>query len=198
MQGQVAQAGVFGGADAVFAAGAAAVAQFQVGQLASAATRAGAGDKAGEAVAVDVGEAQRSDPEARREIYAAFLAAASDAGSRLTQEALDRQRMAQGLANQPYSDQLTGQFGPEAPMRMARQKAIVQILAGSTAVRQASTDLTQAVLAYASLDPTPDPNEWNQAFMAALTAHTKAHERFVDVANAELTSFPPRTSPKVA
>src|SRR5690606_10856353 len=54
VQGQVGQAGVLGAADAVFAAGPAAVAEFQVGELAA----AGVGDEAGEAVAVEVGEAQ--------------------------------------------------------------------------------------------------------------------------------------------
>ena len=54
VQGEVAQAGVLGAADAVLAPGAAAVPQFQVGELAA----CGAGGEAGEAVAVDVGEPQ--------------------------------------------------------------------------------------------------------------------------------------------
>jgi hypothetical protein len=55
VQRQVAQAGVFGGADAVLAAGAAAVAQFQVTELAASGVRGEAGD----AVPVDDG---RSSP----------------------------------------------------------------------------------------------------------------------------------------
>src|SRR6185437_17117262 len=54
LEREVAQAGVLGAADAVFAAGAAAVPQFQVGELAA----SGAGGEAGDAVAVDVGEPQ--------------------------------------------------------------------------------------------------------------------------------------------
>jgi hypothetical protein len=54
VQWQVAQAGVLGGPDPVLAAGSAAVPQFQVGQLAAAC----AGDESGEAVPVQVGEAQ--------------------------------------------------------------------------------------------------------------------------------------------
>jgi hypothetical protein len=52
VQGQVAQAGVLGGADAVLAAGPAAVAQFQAGKLAA----VGAGGEAGKAVPAGVGE----------------------------------------------------------------------------------------------------------------------------------------------
>jgi hypothetical protein len=52
VQWQVAQPGVLGRADAVFDAGAAAVPQFQVGELPA----PGVGGKAGEAVPVDVGE----------------------------------------------------------------------------------------------------------------------------------------------
>ena len=54
VQGEVAQAGVLGAADPVLAPGAAAVPEFQVGELAA----LGAGGEAGEAVAVDVGEPQ--------------------------------------------------------------------------------------------------------------------------------------------
>jgi hypothetical protein len=57
VQGQVAQAGVLGGADAVLASGAAAVAQFQVGELPA----LGVGGKAGEPVAAGK---QRGSPSA--------------------------------------------------------------------------------------------------------------------------------------
>jgi len=56
VQRQVGQSGVFGGGDAVFAAGPAAVAQFEVGDLAGRAVGAGVGGERGDAVAVGVGD----------------------------------------------------------------------------------------------------------------------------------------------
>src|SRR5512135_2162877 len=52
--GQISHAGVFSAADPVFAAGAAAVPAFQLGEL----PFAGVGDEAGDAVAVEVGDSQ--------------------------------------------------------------------------------------------------------------------------------------------
>jgi len=54
VQGQVRQAGVAGGADAVLASGPTAVAEFEVGEL----TTGGVSGEAGEPVAVGVGESQ--------------------------------------------------------------------------------------------------------------------------------------------
>lgn len=54
VEGQVTQAGVFGGADAVLDAGVAAVPQFQVGELAA----FGVGEEAGDTESVGVGEAE--------------------------------------------------------------------------------------------------------------------------------------------
>ena len=58
VQGQVGQPGVLRGADAVLGAGPAAVAQFEVGELAAGPAGAGVGGERGQPVAVAVGQAQ--------------------------------------------------------------------------------------------------------------------------------------------
>jgi hypothetical protein len=56
VQGQVGQSGVFRGADAVLGSGAAAVAEFEVGELAAGAAGAGVGGEGGVSVPVGVGQ----------------------------------------------------------------------------------------------------------------------------------------------
>ncbi|WP_327105870.1 hypothetical protein [Nonomuraea glycinis] len=112
--------------------------------------------------------------EARKEAYAKFLAAAADAEGRVSFETVEK------LTNADQSEIVTKpgfeNFGPDAAMRMTRQQSIVQILSGSPEVRQASSDLVNAVLRPKRGD-----------FWAAVVTRAEARERFMNAANKELT-----------
>jgi hypothetical protein len=127
--------------------------------------------------------------EVRREVYADFLAAASDAAGTLSHGALERQRVAGHPADgsAPQARLLVGQSSPDAPMRMTRQQTIVSMLAGSPEVREVSANLLTAVLGFLFVEPSSDAEEWNRALMAAFERQREAYDRFVDAANAELT-----------
>lgn len=130
--------------------------------------------------------------EVRRELYADFLAAVNDALGRLSHDAIERQRASGHVSHTPEGvslpfRQLEGQFGPDAPMRMTRQQAIVSMISGSLDVRAASKELAHSVIEFTLIEPDPDNAAWSRSFVEALNQQRKAYERFVDLANAELT-----------
>ncbi|MGP3914344.1 hypothetical protein [Nonomuraea sp. 10N515B] len=129
--------------------------------------------------------------EARREVYADFLAAVSDAAGTLSHGAMERQRAAGHPADEsaPQLRPLVGQFGPDAPMRMTRQQAIVSMLSGSPKVREASGALVTSVLGFLFVEPSSDHAEWNRALMATFHQQREAYYRFVEAANEELTGL---------
>jgi hypothetical protein len=124
--------------------------------------------------------------EARKETYAEFLTAVDDATGYISSVTAERLKNA-GKPGQFEVVTRPGfeNFGPGAVTRMTRQQSIVDILSGSSEVRQASKDLMDSVLAFSGL--APDWYEWSEA----LNARKDAYGRFMKAANAELTGQMP-------